>query len=353
MNLRQQRKVFTLNEIAVECGVSLSTVYRILRNPERANNPLRKQVRAYLIQNGYLAEYYSEKSMTVINVIADKYQLHQSSFHFLLQKVCLEREINLVLCEESNLEKTIHSVKSCGLIYNVCPDVFYPHLPSVIIHAGYNSAMCTSVGEDDVAGISAVFAKLKEFGHRRIFYFSPDLYDEDQMFQDRFIPDRIKRCYILNGLDFEEGLLCFRKISAETHDKVMAEVIDEFLAMEERPTAVVTPSDVYCEAFYQRFRQLGIRIPEDISVAGYGNIRRYREFMSENNYPLVRAVNLNPPLTTCDIPEELASSALDFLLEKINNPLVKNKKLLIMPKIIFTNSIGAASKKYKISPKNK
>jgi DNA-binding LacI/PurR family transcriptional regulator len=94
---------------------------------------------------------------------------------------------------------------------------------------------------------------------------------------------------------------------------------------------------------------MGIRIPEDVSVAGYGNIRRYREFLDENNSVLKRAAELNPPLTSCDMPEELASSALDFLLEKISNPLVKNKKLLIMPQLIFTNSIGIAPKKYKIS----
>ncbi|MBR1965576.1 MAG: LacI family DNA-binding transcriptional regulator [Lentisphaeria bacterium] len=349
MNLKQQKKVFTLSEIAAECNVSLSTVYRILREPERADKPLRRMVRAHLIQNGYLAQYHSEDAMTVLNVIADKYQLHQSSFHFLLQKVCLEREINLVLCEEANLEKTVRSVKPCGLIYNVCPDKFHPSLPSVIIHSGYNSAMCTSVGEDDVAGISAVFAKLKELGHRRIFYFSPDLYDDDQMFQDRFIADRIKRCYILNGLDFDEELLHFCKISEETHDAVMQDVLNFFLSMKDRPTAVVTPSDVYCEAFYQRFRQLGIRIPEDVSVAGYGNIRRYKEFFKEENFPLKRVTMLNPPLTTCDMPEETVSAALDFLLEKINNPLVRNKKLLIMPQVIFTNSIGPVTKKYKPS----
>lgn len=345
MNLKKQKKVFTLNEISAECGVSLSTVYRILRDPSRANNPLRRQVRAYLIQNGYLPEFHSETALTIVNVIANGYYIHQSSLHFLLQKVCLERQINLVLCEESNLEKTVCTVKPCGLIYNVCPEKFYEGLPSVIIHAGYNSALCTSVGEDDVAGVSAIFAKLKELGHKRIFYFSPDLYDDDQMFQDRFIPDRIKRCYILNGLDFEEQLLCFRKISPETHETVMSEAVNTFLAMKERPTAVVTPSDIYCEAFYQHFQQRGIRIPEDVSVAGYGNIRRYREFTDMNSFPFKRVVNLNPPLTTCDIPEELISSALDFLLEKINNPLIKNKKLLIMPELIFTKSIGFAPKK--------
>ena len=202
--------------------------------------------------------------------------------------------------------------------------------------------MCTSVGEDDVGGISAIFAELKRLGHRRIFYFSPDLYDDDQMFQDRFIPDRIKRCYVLNGLEFHEELLCFRKISEETHDSVMGDVIRYFLSMPDRPTAIVTPGDVYCEAFYQRFRQLGIRIPQDVSITGYGNIRRYKEFMDQNLPPLRRVVALDPPLTTCDMPEELVGMALDFLLEKINNPLVRNKKLLVMPKMIFTDSIGPA-----------
>ena len=344
MNLKEQKKVYTMNEISAECGVSLSTVYRILRNPSRANNPLRKLVRAYLIQNGYLPEYHSDDAVTILNVITSGNHLHQSSFHFLLQKVCLDRQINLVLCEHSNLEKTVRAVKPCGLIYNICPDSFYDKLPSVIIHAGYNSAMCTSVGEDDIGGISAIFTRLKELGHRRVFYFSPDLYDDDQMFQDRFIPDRIKRCYVLNGFAFEEELLCFRKISRETHAAVMGEVIKYFLSLKNRPTAIVTPSDVYCEAFYQRFKELGIRIPQDVSIAGYGNIRRYKDFMDRSSRPLQRAVNLEPPLTTCDMPEELASTALDFLLEKINDPLVRNKKLLIMPKMIFTNSIGPVPK---------
>ena len=349
MSLREQKKVYTMNEISAECGVSLSTVYRILRDPSRANNPLRRQVRAHLIQNGYLPEYHSDDAITIVNVITSGNHLHQSSFHFLLQKVCLERQINLVLCEHSNLEKTVHSVKPSGLIYNICPETFYEKLPSVIIHAGYNSAMCTSVGEDDIGGISAIFAKLKDLGHKRIFYFSPDLYDDDQMFQDRFIADRIKRCYVLNGLEFKEELLCFRKISRETHEEVMSDVVKYFLSMEDRPTAIVTPSDVYCEAFYNRFRQLGIKIPQDVSVAGYGNIRRYKDFMDESSLPLKRAAALEPPLTTCDMPEELASTALDFLLEKINNPLVRNKKLLIMPQMIFTNSIGPAYENKKLN----
>ena len=109
--------------------------------------------------------------------------------------------------------------------------------------------------------------------------------------------------------------------------------------MPDRPTAIVAPGDVYCEAFYQRFRPLGIRIPQDVSIAGYGNIRRYKEFMTPNA-PLQRVVKLEPPLTTCDMPEEMVETALDFLLEKINNPLVRNKKLLMMPDLILTNSIG-------------
>ncbi|MBQ6472788.1 MAG: LacI family DNA-binding transcriptional regulator [Victivallales bacterium] len=340
MKLRSQRKVFTMNEIAAECGVSLSTVYRILRHPERGDTPIRRQVRAQLIQNGYLPEFHSDQSLTILNVIANGYYIHQSCFHFLLQKICLVRKINLVLCELESLERAVDRVHPSGLIYNVCPRSFHATLPSVIIHAGYNSSLCTSVGEDDVGGICALFAKLKSLGHRRIFYFSPDLYDDDQMFQDRFIPERAKRFYALNQLPFDESLLCFRKISVETHERVMREVVDYFLGLADRPTAIVAASDIYCEAFYTRLAQVGLRIPKDVSIAGFGHFSRYRQYIDTSVPAMQRAIALDPPLTTCDMPEELAEKAVDLLVEKIQNPLVRNRKLLIMPNLVLTRSIG-------------
>ena len=58
MLLKPRKKVFTMNEIAAACQVSLSTVYRILRKPERAATPVQIQVRGLLVQNGYLSDFH-------------------------------------------------------------------------------------------------------------------------------------------------------------------------------------------------------------------------------------------------------------------------------------------------------
>ncbi len=346
MLLKPGRKIATMNEIAAACGVSLSTVYRILRNPERVRTPQQQSVRGLLMQNHYLPEFHPANAVTILNVTLKGAFVHISSFHLFLQKVCLERKINLVLCEYEDVQEMIRQVKPAGLIFNFMPKGYRDfNLPLVVVRNGLNSCVCTSVGVDDIAGICCLFAKLKELGHRRIFYFSPLMDARTMFYPERCLLERAQTFYQVNNLPFDEKLCCFRRITPRTHDEVMSGVVDYFLNLPDRPTAIVTAGDVYCEAFYTRFRQLGIRIPEDISIAGFDNIRRYQNFLQAANPITKRSFDLYPPVTTCDLPEEIAACAIDLLLEKIGNPLVKNKKVLIMPDVIITNSIGKVNQK--------
>lgn len=57
-----------MNEIAAACQVSLSTVYRILRKPERAATPVQIQVRGLLVQNGYLSDFHYPAKINLLCV---------------------------------------------------------------------------------------------------------------------------------------------------------------------------------------------------------------------------------------------------------------------------------------------
>ncbi len=342
MLLNPRKKVFTMNEIAAACQVSLSSVYRVLRNPEKAANPVRLQVRGLLIQNGYLQGFEHKGRLKILNVTLPGNYFHISAMFFELEKVCVNRGIDLVLCNYDQLDSILRTTDAAGLIYNISVHDF-PDIPFVVARTGYSTAKCTSVAEDDVGGLTLLFAKLKELGHRRIFYFTPDCFRADLYYADRFLQEKIRGFYTLNGLSYDESLVCRKKVTPETHEKVMEEVVRHFLSLNPRPTAVVVSGDVYAPPFYRHLRAAGLRIPEDVSIAGFDDMCRYRHFidMKTDGTALTELLKLNPPLTTVDHPlEDIASTAVDLLLERIDNPLARHRKVILQPDLIVTNSIA-------------
>src|SRR5699024_11376112 len=77
----------------------------------------------------------------------------------------------------------------------------------------------------------------------------------------------------------------------------------ELLTLDSPPTAIFAGSDLQAMGLYEAARELGVRIPEDLSVVGY--------------YDLPEARWLGPPLTTVlqpltDMAEEATRMALLF-----------------------------------------
>ncbi len=347
MLLKPRRKVFTMNEIAAAGQVSLSTVYRIMRHPERVSTPVQAQVRGLLVQNGYLNDFPHSTKTNMLCITAPGEYLHASAIFFELQKVCLERNIGLALCNLDQMDSMIRMTGAKGMLFNVCPGEWrkFP-LPSVILKSTYSTASYSSVGEDDVGGLLMLFHHLKSLGHRRIFYFVPSEYNEAIHLQERFSRDKIKGLYTLNELPYDDELVCTKILTPQTHHRMLNEAVDYFLHLKDRPTAIVLPGDIYAGDFYQRLRAAGLRIPQDVSIAGIDNMRRYHNFVDQNIDAFAAACRLNPSLTTIDYPlEQIALTAVELLLSLIRNPLQPQKRILIQPELILTGSIATIKDK--------
>ena len=105
---------------------------------------------------------------------------------------------------------------------------------------------------------------------------------------------------------------------------------DEFMQMPEKPTAVFVTADRLAIGFIHRLRQHGIRIPEDIAIVGYDDIR-YSEF-------------LEVPLTTVALPKyEMGRKATQILFERIEskNRAADLHQIYLEPKLIIRTSCGA------------
>lgn len=103
------------------------------------------------------------------------------------------------------------------------------------------------------------------------------------------------------------------------HDIALTKnIVGELLRLPERPTCILLPDDLTYLGAQEATRELGLRIPEDISFAGYDGI------------PLTQT--LTPRLTTirqsCD---NLGKEAAQRLIDLIENPETASRKPFVFP----------------------
>ena len=97
------------------------------------------------------------------------------------------------------------------------------------------------------------------------------------------------------------------------------------LTLEDRPDAIFAVSDIYALAVIHAAKQMGLRVPEDISVIGFDNI----ELSSM----------VDPTITTIAQPgEQIGYQGCELLIEKINNPLTPPKKIFLNTELIVRES---------------
>ncbi len=105
----------------------------------------------------------------------------------------------------------------------------------------------------------------------------------------------------------------------------------ELLNLNKRPSAIFALNDIMASGCYSAIIKAGLRIPEDISIVGFDNrdISRY----------------LEPTLTTMSLPlKELGYTAIELLLDKINNGDDKLSQVMLPCKINIRHSTAPITK---------
>jgi DNA-binding LacI/PurR family transcriptional regulator len=101
------------------------------------------------------------------------------------------------------------------------------------------------------------------------------------------------------------------------------------LASGERPTAIVCVNDVMAVGALRELRECGIRVPQDVSVTGFDNVK-----LSEFCYPA---------LTTVHIPRDTIGHLIsESLLAKSDKTTVADHEMVIDPEFVLRDSTGPA-----------
>jgi len=180
-------------------------------------------------------------------------------------------------------------------------------VPLIVVGSSPRHKTISYVDVDNFGGASAATEHLIRLGHRRIGF--------------------IRGLSYLNDADERE--LAFRKTMAKSGIAVRKKWILQgayethkafhtafkLLSTKDRPTAIFAANDLSAFGVIDAARSAGLKVPEDLSVIGFDDIKSAETMM--------------PPLTTVRQPlQQLGKTAAEYLLERVSNSQNQNHHVL-------------------------
>jgi DNA-binding LacI/PurR family transcriptional regulator len=192
------------------------------------------------------------------------------------------------------------------------PVVLIGQLP----HSGF-----AFVDVDNVSGARQAVEHLYRLGHRRIAMITnaPPEYTSSA--------DRIhgyQQALEAHGLPVERELIYYGQFTEESGYRAMRALLDQSTTLD----AVFVASDVVAFGALAAIRERGLRIPQDIAVIGFDDVRTARY--------------TSPALSTVHLPaRELGARAATTLLQLIDGQTVAVEGALLETELVVRESCGA------------
>jgi LacI family transcriptional regulator len=188
----------------------------------------------------------------------------------------------------------------------------------VLVNRRVESAAIPNVTSDDASGVTAAVHHLIGLGHRRIAHLAGP-----QSTSTGTVRLRAYRHAIADaGVTEDDSLIEVCEYWTENEG---AKAVRRLLDVDARFTAILAGNDLLALGAYEALGERGLICPDDVSVVGFNDIR----FMDK----------LRPPLTSIRIPHyEIGAEAARVLLERLANPSIPAKSVLLPPALVVRQS---------------
>jgi LacI family transcriptional regulator len=308
-----------IRDVAAEAGVSVTTVSHVLNNVAyaRASDETRQRVRAAAAKLGYgpnrLARGLRTQRSEMIGVLSEQIATTPHAGRIILGAQDAARRHGLTLLiintepdqmdhdAEAVLRQQVDGVLLATMYHR---EIEVPErlagVATVLIDATDSVGRLPSVVPDERAGAVAAVRELTRYGHRHIGFLTN--VDNVPATTERLVGYRATLAEA--GIKFEKSLVVAR-VSETWGGYEAARVL---LGRRDRPTALFCYNDRMAMGAYRAAAELGIRIPDDLSIVGFDN-------------QAIIAEGLYPALTTVALPHyEMGEWALEALVRVLQAP---------------------------------
>ena len=323
----------TIKDVARQANVSVATVSRALNGHRNVAEDVRKRVLGVATALRYSPHHAarslsSRRTNTIGVVLPDLYGEFFSELMRGIDQVAREQGLHLLVSsyhgnpeEQGNALRAMRGrVDGLLLMYpfvggdEVMDENLAPSMPVVLMNTAATGGTRTALCVDGYGGARTMIGHLAGAGHRRIAFIAGPADNFDANERLRGYRDAMAEClpdvepWVIEG-DFDE---------ASGHRAGQA-----LLAGSPRPDAVFAANDMMALGCLFAFTQAGVRVPDEISVAGFDDI------------PLARYVH--PALTTMRVEiADLGARAIRALLDA--EPGADGSQELLPPTLVVRDS---------------
>lgn len=331
----------SLKDIAKTCGVSVATVSKAINNQKDVGEETKKRICDVAKQMGYLPNAQARALKTnrsynlgVLFVDEARSGLTHDYFAKVLdsfKRTAEERgyDITFINCSKNN-GRSMSYLERCkyrgfdGVVI-ACVDFNAPEIielvqsdiPVVTIDHLFQDTM--TIISDNVKGMRELLTYIYECGHRKIAYIhgAPSSVTHNRLTSFYRTADEL-------GLEIKEYHI---KEAAYRDTKAAEKMTYELLDHKDRPTCIIYPDDFSAFGGMNAIRDRGLKIPQDISVAGYDGIEI--------------AKKIEPKLTTIEQDtEKMGFYAAERLIEMIEHPrMTVIEQIVVNGKLVEGKSI--------------
>ncbi|MBR3366361.1 MAG: LacI family DNA-binding transcriptional regulator [Lachnospiraceae bacterium] len=311
----------SMKDLAAACNVSIATVSKALNDQKDVSPKTKEMIRQKARELGYYPNSAAKALKTnrshnigVLFVDDSQSGLTHDFFAHVLDsfKRTIEQhdyDMTMVNCSTSHsrsmsyLERTKY--RGFDGVAIACIDFRDPQVlelvhskvPVVTIDYIFNDRI--AVVSDNVKGMKELLTYVWKMGHRKIAY----IHGSDSSVTQARLSSFYTTAAQL-GLKIPEAYV--REAAYRSTEAACAET-RRLLSMPDPPTCILYPDDFACFGGMNAIREMGLRIPEDISIAGYDGISLGR--------------HIEPKLTTIrQDTERIGACAAEQLISLIERP---------------------------------
>ncbi len=332
-----KKKRVTIYDIAERAGVTTATVSRVINGRQGISRPTREKVIAVMREARYFpspaASALRGKSAREIGMLSPFFigDFFLKLFESLHRQL---KDFDLILYNAQTpahrrevIERIVAEEKLCALIVASTPVLVEEEMlvagmgiPVVMMEARHPSY--SSVDYDHQIGAFKAVSHLVEQGHRDIAIIGgkPETRLYSPIGRERLKGYRM--ALAMAGIPLrEQYVMSGEWTSADARQSAL-----ELLKSRRPPTAVFATSDMQAAGVLMAARELGVRVPADLSVVGYDNM------------PVAEFLSLT---TMWQHHDQLARNAATLLLEELRTGVRAGERVVLQPELVVRSSTAA------------